>query len=531
MPSPEPRKPSPNHFLLATAVAVAGLAALWMIPSGRAPAQGTRQGAPTTLPAYTAPAAPAPAPAVAQGITDKTSPTAPATSSSAPAPLPDMQGKMLGAMKDMMEHGTIAPMLAKVVPAVVAIRVKGLTAVEPSPLHSHPIFGRMVQDEMKSEDSWQRPFVSSGSGVIVDAARGQILTNNHVVEKATEIKVKLTDGREVVGKLVGKDGATDVAAVQIESSGLTAIPFGDSGRLRVGDFVVAIGNPLGLDSTATMGMISSLMRSNVGWRDFEAYIQHDAAVNSGNSGGALVNMKGELIGVNTAILSPSGGNVGLGFAIPIGMAQKVLDQLVKYGKVRRGTTGIRAADITDESRKQYGITALRGAVVVAVQKNSPAEKAGVKVGDVITAINGQPIASASQARVAQVVAEVGQVGRIDLDRRGEIMYADVAIADIKPDRQELEVPASIIRFAGLRVATLEEDSPFFGEIRGVEVIEVKKGTFPELVGFVVGDIITAIETDKVRRLDDIVTLTKSRNDKFDVHVMRKGVPVVVRYPL
>ena len=441
--------------------------------------------------------------------------------------------KPMGAMHEWIEQGSLAPMLEKVLPAVVSIRTKGFDTLEQNPLFSHPLFGRMVRDEMGSASAMpeKRSFVSSGSGVIVDPARGLIITNFHVIERATEIKVRLTDGREFDGKLIGRDAATDVATVQIDASDLTGIPIGDSTKVRVGDFVVAIGNPLGLDSTATMGMVSSLMRSNVGWREFESYIQHDAAVNSGNSGGALVNMSGELIGINTAILSPSGGSVGLGFAIPIVMGQKIMEQLIKYGKVRRGTSGLRTADITPETTKEFNLTVRQGALIRRVQKGSPGDLAGLKVGDVITAIMGKPIRNSSQAATMEVIAEIGQTAPIEVNRSGKVLQVPVTIADLKPEPESLIVPSDIVRLAGLTIATLEEDSAYFGEVRGIQIADVKKGTFPELVGFLAGDIITAIDQDKVRKLEDVVRLTREKNTKFDVHVIRNGVPVVVRYPL
>lgn len=440
--------------------------------------------------------------------------------------------KPMGAMAQWLEQGSLAPLLEKAVPAVVSIQTKGFDLLEQDPLYSHPLFGRVVREAGSAPPApGKRPFTSRGSGVVIDPARGMIMTNYHVIEKATQIKVKLTDGREFDGKLVGKDAATDLAAVQIEATGLTGIPFGDSTKVRVGDFVVAIGNPLGLNFSATMGMVSALMRGGVGWRDFEVYIQHDAAVNSGNSGGALINMNGELVGINTAILSPSGGNVGLGFAIPIVMARQVVDQLVKYGKVRRGTTGLRVTEITTEVTKEYDLKVPFGAVVKSVQKGSPAEAAGIQVGDVVTSIMGKPIRNAGQAAVMEVIAEIGQTAPVEIDRKGKTIRTSLSIADMRLLPETLVVPADNVRMHGLTVATIEEDSPYFGEIRGVQVAEVRKGTFPELVGFLAGDIITAIDSDKVRKLDDILELTKSKTAKFDVHVMRNNTPVIVRYPL
>lgn len=441
--------------------------------------------------------------------------------------------KPMGAMAHWLEQGSLAPMLDKVVPAVVSIQTRGFDLVEQDPLYSHPLFGSVVakQTGKAPPAASKRGFKSQGSGVIIDPARGLIMTNFHVIERATEIKVRTSDGREFVGKLLGKDAATDLAAVQIEATGLTGIAIGDSLKVRVGDFIVAVGNPLGLNFTATMGMVSALLRGGVGWRDFEVYIQHDAAVNTGNSGGALVNMSGELVGINTAILSPSGGNVGLGFAIPIVMANQVVGQLVKYGKVRRGTTGLRMADITPETTREYGLKVTQGALIRKVQQGSPAEAAGLQPGDVITSILGKPIRARGHAAVIEVIAEIGQTAPAQINRQGKVIDVTLTIADMKPEQETLVVPPEVLRLAGLTVGTIEEDSEYFGEVRGVMVVDVKKGTFPELVGFVPGDIITSIDGTKAHKLEDVVELTKDKTAKFDVHVMRKGTPVIVRYPL
>jgi S1-C subfamily serine protease len=341
--------------------------------------------------------------------------------------------KPLSAMNDMMERGTIAPMLEKVIPSVVSIRIKGVEAVQQNPLYGHPVFGKLVAQESAGPQS--REFTSSGSGVIVDAERGIILTNFHVIEKAKEIKVRLNDGREILAQLVGQDPATDVAAIHIDSKNITAMRIGDSDEVKVGDFVVAIGNPLGLDFTATMGMVSALARSTVGYRNFESFIQHDAAVNSGNSGGALINMKGELVGINTAIRSPSGGSVGLGFAIPANMAWYVMEQLVKYGKVRRGISGLKLEDVTPDDVARLDLGVSQGAIVKGVQKGSPADEQGFKINDVITGVNQYTIRRAADYRALEAVAEVGAKGTVHVHRNGKLDYIALWIADIPPEQE------------------------------------------------------------------------------------------------
>jgi serine protease Do/serine protease DegQ len=435
---------------------------------------------------------------------------------------------------NLLERASLAPMLEKVLPAVVSIRVKGLQAVEQNPLFNHPLFGQMVKDQMAEPQT--REFVSSGSGVVVDTARGLIVTNYHVIEKAKEIKVHLQDGREFDGKLLGRDAATDVATVQIEATNMAGVPIGDSTKVRVGDLVVAIGNPFGLDATATLGMVSSLARTTVGYRDFEAYIQHDAAVNSGNSGGALINMKGELIGINTAILSPSGGNVGLGFAIPSKMAWHVMEQLVKYGRVRRGWTGAKVSDLTQAKIAELDLGTFKGAIVTSVVKGSPAEQAGAQVNDVITAVtlpDGQSFAvnNAAQMLAGEAVMEIGQKVTVHVIRNGQPQKVPVVIGDLKREPERVEIPSTVVRMAGVVVGSLEADSPLFGELKGVEVLEVKQGTLAQLVGLLPGDIITQVEQDRIRRPDELLKLVKEKNAKFEMRVVRNGVPVLIKFPL
>jgi serine protease Do/serine protease DegQ len=443
-------------------------------------------------------------------------------------PIPAL-ARPVGPMAEMMERGSIAPMLEKVLPAIVSVRVKGYTAVEQNPLASHPIFGPQVREEMKKPEL--KEFTSSGSGVVVDIVRGLVLTNFHVIDKASQIMVVLADGREMPGRLVGRDAPTDVAVLQIDAVDLIDLPIGDSSKVRVGDFVVAIGNPFGLESTATMGIVSTLARSTVGYRDFESYIQHDAAVNSGNSGGALVNMAGELIGINTAILSPSGGSVGLGFAIPTNMAFRVMEQIVKWGRVRRGISGVRLEDVTPALVAEHKLAVRQGAFVKRVQPGSPAEEQGIQPGDVITAVNAIPVRRAADFSTLEALAEIGERGQVQIQRGPYAKSVPLWVAELKPEQDRLEIPPSVLRLAGVVLGTLESDAPLFGEVKGVEVVEVKKGSFAELFGLVAGDIVTAIEQDRVRRPEDVLRLVKDRNAKYDIHVVRKGVPVIVRVPI
>lgn len=311
---------------------------------------------------------------------------------------------------------TLAPMLKQVTPAVVSIAVRGSVAMAPNPLFDDPFFQRFFN---LPDRPLRREFRSAGSGVIVDAAKGYVLTNSHVVQNAGEVTVTLRDGRQLPAKLIGADPEVDIAVIQISSNNLTALPLGDSDRLQVGDFVIAVGNPFGLGQTVTSGMVSALGRSGLGIEGYEDFIQTDASINPGNSGGALVNLRGELIGINTAIVGPSGGNIGIGFAIPVNMARRIMTQLITHGEVRRGQLGIQIQDLTPDIAKALNISDTRGAVVTVITPGSPADSAGLKVEDVVVGVNGEPIRSASDLRNKIGLEQVGAEVKLDILRRGE----------------------------------------------------------------------------------------------------------------
>jgi Do/DeqQ family serine protease len=285
------------------------------------------------------------------------------------------------------------------------------------------------------QGSRERPFQSAGSGVIVDAKAGYIVTNAHVVENASEITVTLLDGRDLAGEVVGSDERTDVAVVKVKGDSLTQIALGNSDRLEVGDYVVAIGNPFGLQHTVTQGIVSGLGRSGINPDGYENFIQTDASINPGNSGGALVNLRGELVGINSAILSRSGGNIGIGFAIPVNMARSVMDQLIKYGSVKRGLLGVNIAPVTPDIAQALGLPAAGGALVTQVVKGSAADKAGIRAGDVITTVNGQPVKSNTELRNAIGLLRVGDKVEIGLLRDGQARKVTAMIADAESDHR------------------------------------------------------------------------------------------------
>ncbi|MEY9195745.1 Do/DeqQ family serine protease [Sinorhizobium fredii] len=302
---------------------------------------------------------------------------------------------------------SLADVLEEITPAVVNIAVRSRTPAETNPLYNDPFFRRYFN----LPEQQQR--LSAGSGVIVDAENGYILTNHHVVADAGEIAVTLKDRRRFTAELVGSDQATDIALLKIEAEKLTALPLGDSNALRVGDSVVAIGNPFGLGQTATSGIVSALGRGGINVEGYEDFIQTDASINPGNSGGALVTADGRLVGVNTAIIAPAGGNVGIGFAVPIAMASAVMQQLIEHGEVRRGRIGVSIQDLTPDLAEALSIEETSGAVVGSIEQNSPAASAGLQAGDVIIAVNNRKITGSADLRNRIGLAQVGSQVEIE----------------------------------------------------------------------------------------------------------------------
>ena len=315
----------------------------------------------------------------------------------APAPVVSAPPASAGALLDP-ERGvlTMAPLLERVTPGVVNIAVRSRVPVQTNPLFDDPFFRRFF--DLPELPPQRRDVLSAGSGVIVDAGRGYVLTNNHVIAGAQGIQVTLKDRRAYPARLVGSDPETDVALLRIDAPGLAAVALGDSDRLEVGDVVVAIGNPFGLGQTVTSGIVSALGRGGLGIEGYEDFIQTDASINPGNSGGALVNSKGELVGINTAILGPTGGNIGIGFAVPVNMAQAVMAQLIEHGEVRRGQLGVVVQDLTPDLADAMDLDLRGGAVVTRVAPGSSAEDAGLRQGDVIVGLNGLPVDDAADLR-------------------------------------------------------------------------------------------------------------------------------------
>src|ERR1700686_2303987 len=325
----------------------------------------------------------------------------------AAAPIPEVGGAVVP---------SLAPMLARVTPGVVNIAVKGRVKEE-NPLLQDPFFRRFF-NLPQNQQSQERETDATGSGVIVDAAQGYVLTNGHVVENATRIEVTTKDNRRLTAKLIGTDSDTDVAVLQIPATNLTAVPMGDSDRLQVGDFVLAIGNPFGLGQTVTSGIVSALGRSGLGIEGYEDFIQTDASINPGNSGGPLVNLQGECVGINTAILAPGGGNIGIGFAVPVNMVRRVMEQILRYGEVKRGRIGVAIQDLTPDLADAMKTSHTTGAVIAKVETGSPAERAGLRNGDLVVALNGTAVNSGTQLRNLIGLARIGDEVTLTVDRRG-----------------------------------------------------------------------------------------------------------------
>jgi serine protease Do/serine protease DegQ len=414
------------------------------------------------------------------------------------------------------ELPSLAPMLERVMPAVVNISTLSRVPVQNNPLLSDPFFRRFFNLPDRPQE---RQAQSLGSGVIIDAAQGYVLTNNHVIDKATEIRVTLMDGRQLTATVIGTDPEADIAVIQIPAERLSALTLADSSRLRVGDFVVAIGNPFGLGQTVTSGIISALGRSGLGIEGFEDFIQTDASINPGNSGGALVNLRGELVGVNTAIIAPGGGNVGIGFAIPANMAAQIMSQLVEFGEVRRGQLGLSAQDLTPELAQAFGVHDLnQGVVVVQVGDNTPAARAGIKSGDIIVKVNGREIRSRSELRTAIGLLRVGEKIRLDILRDGKQQTVTAEIAE--PTLEQLAGDMLNPRLSGAVFGEIDESSPLYGRIAGVIVAEVTTGSPAQRGGLRPGDVVVAANRRPVASLGDLRQVIVPGDNRILLNIQR-----------
>jgi serine protease Do/serine protease DegQ len=405
-----------------------------------------------------------------------------------------------------MENGvpSLAPMLKKAVPAVVNISTTSTVRMQQNPLFRDPFFRKFFNlppgDQQQQQQQQEQKRQALGSGVIIDAKKGLVVTNNHVIQNADEITVKLQDGRQFEGKLVGSDPESDVAVVRIKADNLTELPIGDSDKLQVGDFVVAIGNPFGLNQTVTSGIVSALGRTGLGIEGYEDFIQTDASINPGNSGGALINLKGDLVGINTAILAPSGGNVGIGFSIPINMVRQITEQLVAHGSVKRGRLGVYVQDLTQKLAKAFGIDKEHGAVVSQVVPNSPAEKAGLKEGDVITELDGKAVTSAAQLRNDVGLMRVGKSVSLTVMRDGKTMTVD-AVLEAR-EQQALKGGDISDALEGATFAPVPEELKQQGVDSGVYVKSVEEGSTAWNNELRAKDVVTSVNRQRVTSMDE-----------------------------
>jgi Do/DeqQ family serine protease len=390
---------------------------------------------------------------------------------------------------------TLAPMLERANPAVVNISTYTTVQVR-NPLLEDPFFRRFF--DIPDAQRYRRT-QSAGSGVIVDGANGYIVTNNHVVHRADEINVTLADGRTLPATLIGSDVPSDLAVLKVEPQDLTEIRFADSSRLRVGDFVVAIGNPFGLSQTVTSGIVSALGRTGIGLEGYEDFIQTDASINPGNSGGALVNLRGELVGINTAILAPSGGNVGIGFAIPSNIVHAVMEQLVAHGEVRRGNLGLSVQALDSDLAQAFGVDWREGVVIVDVEPGSAADRAGVRPGDLVVALNGREIRRAVEFNRETAILMVGDDVALEVIRNGRSQRFAFTLPET--DFEKLDGARMDARLAGVTLQNFRSPGER-GASAGVLVSQVARDSLAWRYGLRAGDVIVAVNRQPARNLSE-----------------------------
>ncbi len=414
---------------------------------------------------------------------------------------------------------SLAPMLEKVLPAVVSVQVEGTaTQTEKIPEELKKYFG----DDAPTAG---QPFEGLGSGVIINAAKGYVLTNNHVISQANKISVQLSDGREFDAKLIGSDEQSDIALIQIQNpSNLTQIKVADSDKLRVGDFAVAVGNPFGLGQTATSGIISGLGRSGLSLEGIENFIQTDASINRGNSGGALLNLNGELIGINTAILSGGGGSIGIGFAIPSNMAQTLASQLMQFGEVKRGQLGIRGSELTSDIAKAFNVPNQRGAFISEVLPQSASAKAGIKPGDIIISMNGKPLSSFAELRANIATSEPGTKVKLGLLRNGKPINMEVSL-----DQSSTATASAELLDPSLQGASLSDGKMKDGNA-GIVIANVDKDSPAAQAGLKAGDVIIGLNQQRVRTIADLRKMLKPRPAVLALRVFRANQVAYILLP-
>jgi len=412
------------------------------------------------------------------------------------------------------EIPSLAPMLEQATPAVVHISVAGSREVRQRlPDAFRYFFGQRGPNEYREE----RPFKGLGSGVIINADKGYIVTNNHVIQDADDIEVRLKDGRTFKAKKLGSDPESDIALLQIEAKKLVQIPLADSDKNRVGDFAVAIGNPFGLEQTVTSGIISALGRGGLGIEGFEDFIQTDAAINSGNSGGALVNLRGELIGINTAILGPNGGNIGIGFAIPVNMMKNLVDQILEHGEIRRGSLGIRGQDVTSDLTEAMNLKVSRGAFINEVMPGSAAAKAGLESGDVIISMNGNKISSFQELRAKVATLGAGREAKLGILRDSKESTVTVKLQE----QATGQVAASQIH------PMLDGAELSNADGKGVRIDAIANNSAAEQIGLQPNDMIIGVNRQPVANLAELRKALDSRTGVAALNIKRGNTNLYV----
>lgn len=412
-------------------------------------------------------------------------------------------------------NANLTTMLQNVMPAIVNIRAN-VKITDFNTLRE--IQQERGEDPGKSDTPLPDTFTSIGSGVIVDAKEGLILTNAHVVNNAQIITVSLSDNRHYTAKLIGIDKPSDIALLQIKAKNLKAVTIGDSAKVKVGDFVAAIGNPFGLNQTATSGIVSATGRNSLGIESYENFIQTDAPINPGNSGGALVDMDGNLIGINTALLGPNRGSIGIGFAIPSNMAKSVMQQLIQYGNVKRGQLGISAQNVSPELADAFNLDGTKGALVTEVLTDSPAQMSGIKVGDIITNVNGNVINNAGDVVNTIGFLRVDTKTTLNVIREGKPVNITVTLSDPKV-RQKL-ISANDPFFYGVGLKDFSLQSPLHGKIEGVVVISVDTDSNAFQADLRPGDVIVSANQQSVKNTNDLKTALSKANKTLLLNILR-----------
>lgn len=408
---------------------------------------------------------------------------------------------------------SLAPLIKQVSPAVVNISTVATQTVR-NPLLSDPFFRHFFQVPPGAETQ-QRRTQSAGSGVIIDAANGTVVTNYHVVDGANEINVGLQDGRTLKAKLVGSDPEVDIAVLKIEPARISALKLSDTDNAEVGDFVIAIGNPFGLGQTVTTGVVSALGRKGLGIEGYENFIQTDASINPGNSGGALINLQGELIGINTAIIGPNGGNIGIGFAIPVRMVKNSVDQIIKYGAVKRGQLGVVIQDLTPDLADAFSIEhGQRGVLIAQVQPESAAARAGIQAGDIVISAGGRPVESAAELRNEIGAMRIGDTIRLTVLRDGKSRSVDVKIG--APLAESSTANAVHPFLAGAQLQARDDG-------KGVAIVAVQPGSPAQRAGLQAGDIIVSANRTDVRTVEELKNAAKGSQQRLLLRIVRNGV--------